>query len=89
VGGPLGANGVNDLQGETGAIMKAASVGIGALVGERREELMEQITVGGVNFDGVESSLAGSVRGLDKCFDDGCDAGLIESLGQSVVGRES
>jgi hypothetical protein len=88
VGGPLGTNGVNDLQGETGAILETASVGIGALVGERREELMEQIAVGGVNFNCIEARSVSAARGLDKCVDDGCDAGLVESLGHGIVGRE-
>jgi hypothetical protein len=85
---PLGANGINDGEKQADSILEAASVGIRALVGERREELMEQITVGGMNLDDIEASLEGAARSQDKSVDDGRDAGLVESLGKGVVGRE-
>jgi hypothetical protein len=85
---PLGANGINDGEKQADSILEAASVGIRALVGERREELMEQITVGGMNLDDIEASLEGAARSQDKSVDDGRDAGLVESLVKGVVGRE-
>ena len=85
---PLGTNGVDDLQGEACAILKAAAISVSALVGERREELVEQIAVGGVNFYGVVAGLEGPTRSQGEGVDDGLDAGLVESLGQGVAGRE-
>jgi hypothetical protein len=85
---PLGADGVNNFKKQADSILKTASVVIRALVGERREELVEQITVGGMNLDHIKASLEGAARSQDKGVDDGRDAGLVESLGWSVVGRE-
>ncbi len=85
---PLGADGVNNGEKQTDSILKAASVSIRALVGERREELVEQVTVGGMNLDHVEASLEGAASSQNKSVDDGGDAGLVESLGWGVVGRE-
>jgi hypothetical protein len=47
---------------------------------------VEQVAVGGVDFDEVEAGFEGAVRGLAKGFDDGVDAGLIESRGDGVGG---
>ena len=59
---------------------------VSALIGEGGEELVEQVAVGGVDFDEVEAGFEGAVRGLAKGFDDGVDAGLIESRGDGVGG---
>ena len=55
--GPLGADGVNDFERQPGAVFEAAAVVVGALVGERREKLVEQVAVGGVDLDEVEAGL--------------------------------
>ena len=55
MGGPDTAHFIDNLEKETGAVFKTAAVGVGALVGERRVELVEQVAVGGVNFDQVEA----------------------------------
>ena len=62
VGGPCGANGVDDLEQQAGAVFKTAAVGIGALVGKRRQELMNQVAVGGVNLDEVKARREGPLR---------------------------
>jgi hypothetical protein len=85
---PLGADCVNDSEKQADSILKAAAIGIRTLVGERREELVEQITVGSMNLDHIEASLEGAARSQDKGVDNGRDAGLVESLGKGVVGSE-
>jgi len=85
---PSAANCIDDLEQEVGAVFKAAAVGVGALVGERREELVEQIAVRGVDLDDVESCGVGALRGLGKGLNDGVDARLIEGLRGGVVGCE-
>ena len=85
---PLGANGVHHLQGETSAILKAAAVGVSALIGERRKKLMEQVAVRRVNFNDVEAGFERAAGGRGEGVDDGVDAGLIERLRQGVAVRE-
>jgi len=89
VGRPLGANSIHDFQGETDAIAKAATIDIRALVGERREELVEQVTVGGMNLDNIEAGFKGAAGGLAKSLDHGGDGCKVESLGHGIAGRES
>ena len=84
--GPFGADGVDDLDEQAGAVEEAAAVFVGALVGERRKELMEEIAVGGVDLNQVEACLQSSARGQAKGVDGGVDAGLIERLGHGVGG---
>ena len=54
---PDGAHRVDDFEGEAHAVLAAAAVLVGALVGERREELVDQVAVGAVDFDDVEAGL--------------------------------
>ena len=39
---------------------------IGALVGERREELVDQVAVSGVNLDNIESGAVGAMRRIGE-----------------------
>ncbi len=45
------------LEPETGAVLQAAAVFVGAAVLERRVELRDQVAVGGVHLDAVEAGL--------------------------------
>ena len=86
VGWPGSADGVDDLQEEAGAVLEAAAVSIGALIGERREELMQQIAVGSVDLNEVEAGGKGAFCRLREGRDDGVDTGLVERLGDCIVG---
>src|ERR1039458_1306172 len=88
VGRPLSADGVNHFENEASAILKTAAVCIGALISEGREELVEQIAVGGVNLDKVKARLEGAPRSLAKGFNCGVDAGLIKRLGHGIARRK-
>src|ERR1700722_2398174 len=88
MGGPLCADSFDDFEDQAGAAFKATAIGIGALVGERREKLMEQVAVSRVDFDEVETGGEGATCGLAKGFDGGVNAGLIEGPGNSIVGRK-
>ncbi len=57
---PYRAHGVGDFEREAHAVFAAAAVAVGALVGDGREELVDEIAVRGVNFDDVESGLVGA-----------------------------
>jgi len=61
--GPRGADGANDLEWEADAVVEAAAVLVGAVIGQGREKLMEQVAMGGVDFDEVEASAKGSMSG--------------------------
>ena len=49
-----GAHRVDDLEQQPDAVVEAAAVGVVAPVGQRREELVEQVAVGRVDLDCVE-----------------------------------
>ncbi len=61
--GPDVADGGDDLAQEAGAVLKAAAVVVGAGVDQRREELVDEIAVGAVNFDEFEAGLEGAAGG--------------------------
>ena len=85
VGRPCGSDGIDDLQEEACAAFEAAAVSIGALIGERREELMQQIAVSGMDLNEVEASGEGPLCRLREGRDHGVDAGLVKRLRDSVV----
>ena len=55
--GPIVANRIDDLQHQARAVLEAAAVCICALVGERREKLVQQIAVCGMDLDELEARL--------------------------------
>ena len=85
VGGPDGAHGVNNLEGKAGAVLEAAAIGVGALVGEGREEFVEQVAVGRVDFDDVEASGGSAPGRLLEGANDGVDAVLRKGLRNGIV----
>ncbi len=86
--GPGSADGVDDAEEQADAVFKAAAVFVGALVGEGREEFVEQVAVGGVNLDEVEAGAEGALGGLDEGGDEHLDSRGVEGLGDGVSGRE-
>ena len=48
--------------GETHAVLQGAAVDVGPVVGERRQELAEQVAVPGMDLDSVEAGLPGQQR---------------------------
>ncbi len=79
--GPGEANGCDDLAQEAGAVLKAAAVVVGAGVDQRREELVNEIAVGGVNFNELEASLEGAAGGHGVGEGDACDGLDSERFG--------
>ena len=85
---PLAANRVHHLQRQAGAVLKAATIFIRALVGQWREKLVQQISVGGMNLDQVESGLQCPARGLPKPLNNRVDTGLVQRLRHGIALRE-
>jgi hypothetical protein len=82
--GPRGADSFYYLKGKTDAIFEASAVLVGALIGERGEELVQEIAVGSVDLDEVEASGEGSVGGGNEVGDDLVHAGAVECCGQRI-----
>jgi hypothetical protein len=69
---PHGA--ADDFAEQTGPAGGGTTVAVGALVAEGREELADEVAVGGVDFDGVVADGGGAAGGGGKALDDGGDA---------------
>ena len=67
------ANRPDYLQAETDAVLEAAAVGIAALVGERREELADQVAGAGKDLDRVEPRLLHASGRLGEALHDLAD----------------
>lgn len=59
-GREVGTNLTDNLEQEAGTVLERSSVLIGALVRNRGEELVNQVSVSTVDLDGVETSLVGT-----------------------------
>src|SRR6266446_5889887 len=61
-----GAHSLKDVKRKAHAVLKAATILVVASVGERREELVQQIAVSAVELDGIDAQQRGTPRGLGK-----------------------
>ena len=86
--GDSAAHRVHDAQQEAGTAGELAAVGVGALVAQRREELVQQVAVGGVDLDQVEARLDGAHGGGGEGRDDLVDPRFVQGGGlrELVVG---
>lgn len=64
--GPGGANLLDSLENKTGAVLEAASVLIRAVVGNGRQEVVDEISVSSVDLDHIEAGLLGANSGGNK-----------------------
>jgi hypothetical protein len=82
-----GAHRLEHLQRETHAVFQRAPVGVGALVRNRREELMQQVTMRGVQLDGVDADQSRAHRGIGKGLLDARQSGGVQRLWRRLAGR--
>ena len=57
---------INDFEHDAGAVFQRSAIGIGALVGDRRKEVMQKVTVCRVNFHDIKTSLVGANGGASE-----------------------
>jgi hypothetical protein len=86
--GPLGARGRHRLAQKPRAVLEAAAPAIGAQVRQRREELGEQVAVGGVQLEHLEAGLARTHRRGAEIGQHVDDARLVERLRHGRAGVE-
>ena len=72
-GAPHRDCGIGHFQHQPCAILRRATVGIGALVGAVLQELIEQVAIRAMDFHAVETSLLGVLRPLAVGLDDARD----------------
>ena len=61
---PDGAHGVERLEMETHPVGEAAAVGVGSLVGQRRQETRAEVAMGVVHLQPLEARLGSPARGI-------------------------
>jgi hypothetical protein len=72
------ADRIEHLQREAHAVLERAAVVVGALVGQRRQELVQQIAMGAVDLDRVQAQRIGAARGGHEAFLHALQAGGIQ-----------
>jgi hypothetical protein len=70
------------------AVRQRATVAIGATVAQRRQELVQQVAVRGMQLDQLEAEALGTHRTGGEGGDDLGDAGLVQFLRRRVGGME-
>ncbi len=81
----FGADGFNDFAEETGAIVERAAVFVLAEIGNWREEFVDEIAVGAVDFDDLETGGEGAAGGGGEGVNQGFDFGGGEGVGDGVA----
>ena len=76
---------LSDLKRKTCAFLDAAAVGIGAPVGAVAQELVEQISIGAVQFDAVESSDLGVLGRSLKLTDNAWQLMQFKARGVTIL----
>ena len=84
----FGADGLRDFAEETGAIVEAAAVFVLAEIGDGREEFVDEIAVGAVDFDDLETGGEGAAGGGGEGSYQGFDFGGGERVGDGVAVTE-
>src|SRR5579859_2358631 len=78
---PYRGDGMNDLHQQTSAVFRRTTIAVDALVGTVLQELIDQIAVGGVQFDTVKTGCPGTLRTLAEFFD---NAGYFTDIKSTV-----
>src|SRR5208337_2919595 len=80
-----GTQTMGDAQQQAHSILERAAVAVGPLIGERREKLVEEITVRRVDLDELEPRGQGPSGRRLEGREDAIDSGLVERDGHGVT----
>src|SRR5690606_40052850 len=72
---------IDNLYQQPDALVEATAVAVGAEVGQRRQELVQQVAVGGVDLEHLEAGVERAAGGGREVLDDLFDPGRIQRLG--------
>ena len=86
---PYLAYGINSFEQKAHPLDKAATIFIVAMVGERRQKFMEEISMSRVDLDDFKSGCEGTLRGCLETLDHSGDLLAGERAGKRIVGRKS
>ena len=87
--GPDFTDGFDDLAQDAGAVLKAATVLVGAGVDQGREELVNEVAVGSVDFDEFEASFEAAASSFAESAGDARDALRRQRFGLNGFGGEA
>jgi hypothetical protein len=82
------ADGLDNLAKQTNSVLERSSIAVLALIAERREKLMHQVTMRGMNFQNAKTCLASPARRSSKRLDDRANIVLRQRCGNGVTIRE-
>jgi hypothetical protein len=82
-----GTHRLGHLEREAHAVLERTAVAVGALVGQRREELMQQVAMRAVQLDGVDAQRLRALRGLHEGRLHAQQAGGVERQWCRLAGR--
>ncbi len=85
--GDLGAHGVDHLEQQARPVLQAAAELVVAVVAQRREELVHEVAVRGVDLEHVESGVDRAAGGRGEVVDDLPEARGVERDGRAVTGE--
>ena len=78
-------HGRNDVERKPQPVLQAATVAVGPFVGAVADELLQEVVVGRVDLDTVETRLLGASGGVPVIFDDGRDLVRLQRTRRDVV----
>ncbi len=81
------AHPADDLDGEAHAVLVRAAPAVGAVVGARRDELVDQVALGAHDLDAVVPGLAGEAGGAHIVVDGAFDLGVGQLAGHVRADR--
>ena len=87
IGRHCGTHGIEHFERKAHAVFQRAAVVVDAVVRQRRQELVQQVAMRGMQFDDIQAEAGGAAGGVDEAVADTGEAGLIECHRRWLVGQ--